>query len=286
MQEMMGMIGCFVAHPERTYTPRADHDFGMILQEWAVLPNNTCPKYAAMEYNWLTFNGASAPAINSDDREAGQPSATAHRQSGDGPPPDSSARKSIRHDRNGRRPRAGIDVVSDEHGAGGRGAGASRGIRCEVSGRVDGALPSAAPHDEQHDGSSTRPRDRNGQHQRRKSAGSRWKHWRTTCRSNTSIILRSQTTRISVPGFPQDAFMEMGMDDAVEKPETHGLPKNWSAGMMGMMTMDPRAARQRVRRDDPANKITAGTTERKRSTPMGVEKNSSSEAPVPLLCAS
>jgi len=39
------------------------------------------------------------------------------------------------------------------------------------------------------------------------------------------------------PGFPQDAFMEMGMDELVQKPETHGLPKNWSAGMMGMMTM-------------------------------------------------
>jgi hypothetical protein len=31
--------------------------------------------------------------------------------------------------------------------------------------------------------------------------------------------------------------MEMGMDAAVAKPETHGLPPNWSAGMMGMMTM-------------------------------------------------
>jgi hypothetical protein len=31
--------------------------------------------------------------------------------------------------------------------------------------------------------------------------------------------------------------MEMGLDGAVEKPETHGLPANWSAGMMGMMTM-------------------------------------------------
>jgi len=27
------------------------------------------------------------------------------------------------------------------------------------------------------------------------------------------------------------------MDEVVQKPETHGLPKNWSAGMMGMMTM-------------------------------------------------
>jgi len=39
------------------------------------------------------------------------------------------------------------------------------------------------------------------------------------------------------PGFPQDAFMEMGIDELVQKPETRGLPKNWSAGMMGMMTM-------------------------------------------------
>jgi len=45
------------------------------------------------------------------------------------------------------------------------------------------------------------------------------------------------TDAAKVPGFPQDAFMEMGMDEAVEKPETVGLPKNWSAGMMGMMTM-------------------------------------------------
>jgi hypothetical protein len=29
----------------------------------------------------------------------------------------------------------------------------------------------------------------------------------------------------------------MGMDELLQKPETHGLPKNWSAGMMGMMTM-------------------------------------------------
>jgi hypothetical protein len=27
------------------------------------------------------------------------------------------------------------------------------------------------------------------------------------------------------------------MDEAVAKPETHGLPPNWSAGMMGMMTL-------------------------------------------------
>jgi len=40
-----------------------------------------------------------------------------------------------------------------------------------------------------------------------------------------------------VPGFPQDAFMDMGMDEAVAKPQNNGLPRNWSAMMMGMMTL-------------------------------------------------
>ncbi len=44
----------------------------------------------------------------------------------------------------------------------------------------------------------------------------------------------------SVPGFPQDAYMEssmMEMDDAVKKPENLGLPLGWSAFMQGMMTL-------------------------------------------------
>jgi FtsP/CotA-like multicopper oxidase with cupredoxin domain len=63
MQEMMGQIGLFIAHPEKPYKPLVDHDFAMVLQEWAVLPSNTVPNSAGMEFNWLTFNGVSAPAI-------------------------------------------------------------------------------------------------------------------------------------------------------------------------------------------------------------------------------
>jgi hypothetical protein len=40
----------------------------------------------------------------------------------------------------------------------------------------------------------------------------------------------------SVPGFPQDAFMEgpvMTMDGMFDKPETHGLPPGWSGYMQG-----------------------------------------------------
>src|SRR5258708_19816616 len=61
MQEMMGLIGFFVAHPQQNYKPAVDHDYGLVLQEWAVLPANTVPNTASMEFNWLTFNGVSAP---------------------------------------------------------------------------------------------------------------------------------------------------------------------------------------------------------------------------------
>ncbi|HBL30659.1 MAG TPA: copper oxidase [Acidobacteria bacterium] len=62
MQQMMGMIGLFVVHPKKPHTPHCDRDFGLILQEWATLPNNPTPNTLAMEFNWLTINGKSAPA--------------------------------------------------------------------------------------------------------------------------------------------------------------------------------------------------------------------------------
>jgi hypothetical protein len=43
----------------------------------------------------------------------------------------------------------------------------------------------------------------------------------------------------SVPGFPQDAYMEgpmMQMDDAVKKPLNYGLRPGWSGFMQGMMS--------------------------------------------------
>src|SRR3989442_8217065 len=61
MQEMIGLIGMFIAHPHAAYTPRVGHDYGIVLQEWAVLPNSSVPNTAGMEFNWLTFNGVAAP---------------------------------------------------------------------------------------------------------------------------------------------------------------------------------------------------------------------------------
>ncbi len=62
MQEMLGMIGMFVIHPKTQHTPRVDKEYGIILQEWALLPNNDVPNTFSMEFNWLTMNGKAAPA--------------------------------------------------------------------------------------------------------------------------------------------------------------------------------------------------------------------------------
>ncbi len=61
MQEMMGMIGMFIMHPKVPYEPKVDHDFGLVLQEWALLPNNNVPNTLSMEFNWLSFNGKAGP---------------------------------------------------------------------------------------------------------------------------------------------------------------------------------------------------------------------------------
>src|ERR1700738_1976400 len=61
MQEMMGMIGAFIMHPTKAYDPPVNKDFAIILQEFAILPNNPIPNSMNMEFNWLTFNGKAGP---------------------------------------------------------------------------------------------------------------------------------------------------------------------------------------------------------------------------------
>ncbi|MGH9397029.1 MAG: multicopper oxidase family protein, partial [Terriglobia bacterium] len=63
MQEMMGMLGAFIMHPKKPYHPRAAKDFVILMQEYAVLPNNSVPNTMNMEFNWLVFNGKAGPAI-------------------------------------------------------------------------------------------------------------------------------------------------------------------------------------------------------------------------------
>src|SRR5437870_6453433 len=62
MQEMIGMLGAFIMHPQQAYDPPADRDFVILLQEYAILPSNQTPNSMNMEFNWLTFNGKAGPA--------------------------------------------------------------------------------------------------------------------------------------------------------------------------------------------------------------------------------
>jgi FtsP/CotA-like multicopper oxidase with cupredoxin domain len=61
MQEGMGMAGLFIIHPRVAYEPTVDHDFGLLIQEWAILPQNTVPNTMSMEFNFFTINGRSGP---------------------------------------------------------------------------------------------------------------------------------------------------------------------------------------------------------------------------------
>jgi FtsP/CotA-like multicopper oxidase with cupredoxin domain len=63
MQEVMGMLGLFVIHPKQAHQPVVDHDFGMIVQEFAILPQSTIPNSISEEFNFFTINGRSGPFV-------------------------------------------------------------------------------------------------------------------------------------------------------------------------------------------------------------------------------
>ena len=236
MQEMIGQIGFFVAHPQREYKPRVDHDYGLILQEWAVLPSNTVPNTAAMEFNWLTFNGVSAPMTTPLLARLG-----------------SRVRLRI------------VNLGMDHHPIhlhghqfvvtgteGGRApestwypmntvlVGVAQARVVEFEAKYPGAwmIHCHLPH---HMMNSMMDLLGNRQietaDQTEAKADSQMMSLAMSVPFEHAHHAPIAQNAESVPGFPQDAFMEMGMDEVVEKPETYGLLKNWSAGMMGMMTM-------------------------------------------------
>lgn len=236
MQEMIGLIGMFLAHPEKPHAPHVDHDYGIVLQEWAVLPNNTVPNTASMEFNWLTFNGVSAPATTPLLVRLGN-------------------RVRLRF----------INLGMDHHPIhlhghqfvitgteGGRApestwyptntvlVGVAQAKVVEFEAKYPGAwmIHCHLPH---HMMNSMMDLLRDRQIQTVDTTDPRaLSQMETLARDiNVEHVHHSPIAdnANSIPGFPQDAFMEMGMDAAVAKPETFGLPPNWSAGMMGMMTM-------------------------------------------------
>ena len=63
MQEGLGMAGMLIMHPKSAFQPVVDHDFALMIQEWAILPQSTIPNVTSMEFNWFTLNGRSGPYI-------------------------------------------------------------------------------------------------------------------------------------------------------------------------------------------------------------------------------
>ena len=163
------MIGLFIIHPRAPYQPRVDRDFGLILQEWAILPNNTVPNTLAMEFNWLTINGKAGPGHDPDDREAGRAGADPDGQPRDGPPSDSPARRPVRTSP-APRPAASRDAPRCPRTRVLVGVAQARDVEFEAKhpGRLDAALPSAAPHDEP-DGVDGRAADAVARERRRAS---------------------------------------------------------------------------------------------------------------------
>jgi FtsP/CotA-like multicopper oxidase with cupredoxin domain len=224
MQEMVGMLGGFIIHPKTAYSPRADKDYLIALQEYAVLPNSTIPNSMNMEFNWLTFNGKAGPA---------------------------STPLIVRH---GERVRIRIVNLGMDHHPihlhgftfwetgheGARqpeaiwprgnttlvGVAQARDIEFVADRLGDWMLHCHLPHHMMNQmASNVGPMTRLGMP--------------GMDHGNMSMPELPKNAN-QVPLFPQDAFMEgtmMAMDKEVDKPETYGLPAGWSGFVGGMMTL-------------------------------------------------
>jgi len=259
MQEMMGMIGFFIIHPKEHYAPHCHKDFGLILQEWALLPNNPVPNSLAMEFNWLTLNGKAGPATTPLIVKQGE-------------------RVRIRF----------VNLGMDHHPMhlhgnqfyvtgteGGRipesrwfrentvlvGVAQARNIEFDAVYPGEWMLHCHLPHHMMnqmvsmvgpmaHAGKGVQTgkgmeegmgivKQSNALSEDLAPGFGRGMGDSTEKERNTSNIVgptpqaSPQTKR--VPGYPQD--MVMIMDKEVAKPHTYGLPPGWTASMMGMMTL-------------------------------------------------
>lgn len=236
MQQMMGMVGLFILHPRQAHTPAVSHDFGIVLQEWAVLPNNTVPNTANMEWNWLTFNGAVSPMTTPLIVRLGSRVRIRFVNLGmDHHPIHLHGHTfAITGTEAGRQPEtmwgpANTVLV---------GVAQARDIEFVAKNPGEWMLHCHMPHHNMNSMTDL--------------LGERMMMTADTEEDRALSQMQTLANRLGVehihhapiapnasqvPGFPQDAFMEMGMDEAVAKPENNGLPRNWSAMMMGMMTL-------------------------------------------------
>jgi FtsP/CotA-like multicopper oxidase with cupredoxin domain len=220
MQEMVGMLGGFIIHPKTPYSPRADKDYLIALQEYAVLPNSTIPNSMNMEFNWLTFNGKAGPATTPLVVRHGERVRIRMINLGmDHHPIHLHGFTFWETGREGARqpeaiwPRGNTTLV---------GVAQARDIEFVADRIGDWMLHCHLPH-----------------HMMNQMASIVGPMTRFQRVMNMDIPELPKSAD-QVPLFPQDAFMEgpmMAMDKRVDKPETYGLPEGWSGFTGGMMTL-------------------------------------------------
>ena len=268
MQEMMGMIGLFIVQPKQAYTPYCDRDFGLILQEWALLPNNLVPNSLAMEFNWLTINGKAGPAATPMIVRQGERVRLRVVNLGmDHHPMHIHGHQFyVTGTEGGRIPEIGWypgntalvgvaqarDLEFEAKYVG------NWMFHCHLPHHMMNQMVSmVGPMSHGSQGTQTGGGMEEGMgivrqgHALSEDMGPKFGRGMgdTTERDrNTSNIVgpmaqqpghalppRDESDRKRVPGYPQD--MIMVMDKEVAKPQTYGLPPGWTASMMGMMTL-------------------------------------------------
>ncbi len=294
MQEMMGMIGAFIMHPQKPYDPPADQDFAIILQEYAVLPNNPTPNSMNMEFNWLTMNGKSGPAttpliVRLGDRVRlrlinlgmdhhpihmhGHQFVITGTEGGRQPQstwgPNNTVLVGVAQARaveflatnpgdwmiHCHMPHHMMNQMSSMAGPLTRragmpaGAGMAEGMGMPRGGSATSAENGPSLGRGTGAGSNLAQPTTNGpltqQHADANAPAMQTPNTQPHTQMNMPMQMQMANADVSkdansVPGFPQDAFMEspaMAMDAAVAKPETHGLRPGWSGYMQGMMTL-------------------------------------------------
>jgi FtsP/CotA-like multicopper oxidase with cupredoxin domain len=267
MQEMMGLIGLFIIHPRRPHAPRVDRDFGIILQEWALLPNNTIPNTLAMEFNWLTMNGKAGPDTTPMLVKVGErvrirlvnlgmdhhpihlhghqfyiTGSEGGRYRTDAVEPANTVLVGVAQARD-------VEFVADNPG--------DWHFHCHLPHHMMNQMASMVGPLMMTHANATRPGTMEAGmgihegHATSEAAGPAFGRTVNVGAANERLVSNmplGQAPRLPLgqdvqappnagmyPGYPQDMFMVM--DEAIKKPETYGLRPGWTAGTMGMMTI-------------------------------------------------
>jgi FtsP/CotA-like multicopper oxidase with cupredoxin domain len=252
MQEMMGLIGLFVIHPRRAHAPAVDRDFGIILQGWAILPNNTVPNSLAMEFNWLTMNGKAGPATTPMLVKLGERVRIRLVNLGmDHHPMHFHGHQFYVTGTEGGRIRSTAVIPENTVLVG---VAQARDIEFVANNEGDWHLHCHLPHHMMNQMVSMvgplMMSHAKGMRAGTMEAGMGIAEGGALAEGGPAFgrtlgvgaeperpvtHLHTGARQPMFPGYPQDMYMVI--DDLVAKPETHGLRPGWSAGTMGMMTI-------------------------------------------------